>query len=166
MRIAEVKVYKFDELSDKAKEKAIRKLYDINVDYDWQETTYEDADRVALKITSFSLDRNRHAKGNFIDYAVDTARKILEEHGNKCETYKTATIFLQKIKDKEKEVGDDEYYVIEEECAKIEEEFLKSILEDYSIILQKEYEYQTSEKAIIETIKANEYEFTEDGKMF
>jgi predicted transcriptional regulator len=32
-------------------------------------------------------------------------------------------------------------------------------------MLQKEYEYLTSEEAIIETIEANEYEFTEKGEM-
>jgi hypothetical protein len=31
--------------------------------------------------------------------------------------------------------------------------------------LEKEYEYLTSDESIIETIHANEYEFTEDGKI-
>ena len=31
--------------------------------------------------------------------------------------------------------------------------------------LKKAYEYQTSEEAIIETIKANDYDFTEDGQI-
>jgi len=31
--------------------------------------------------------------------------------------------------------------------------------------LQKEYEYQTSEQAIIEIIEANDYEFTEEGQL-
>ncbi len=53
-----------------------------------------------------------------------------------------------------------------EELENDEDEFLKELLEDYRIILQKEYEYQTSEEAIIGTIEANEYEFTQDGKMF
>jgi hypothetical protein len=33
-------------------------------------------------------------------------------------------------------------------------------------MLRQEYEYLTSEGAIIETIEANEYEFTEEGRMF
>ena len=32
--------------------------------------------------------------------------------------------------------------------------------------LENEYAYQTSEDAILETIKANDYEFTSDGKLF
>ena len=35
MRIRETKVYPFDELSEDVKEKAIEKLYDINVDHEW-----------------------------------------------------------------------------------------------------------------------------------
>lgn len=33
-------------------------------------------------------------------------------------------------------------------------------------LLEREYEYQTSDNAIIETIQANEYKFTEDGEIF
>jgi hypothetical protein len=45
----------------------------------------------------------------------------------------------------------------------IEDEFLKSLCEDYSIMLQNESEYLQSDAAIIEAINANEYEFLEDG---
>jgi hypothetical protein len=34
------------------------------------------------------------------------------------------------------------------------------------VSLRNDYEYQTSEKAIKETIEANEYEFYVDGKLF
>ena len=53
-----------------------------------------------------------------------------------------------------------------EECMQSEEDdFLQSLCEDYRIILRNEYEYLTSEEAIIETIESNEYYFTEDGKL-
>ena len=68
-------------------------------------------------------------------------------------------------KDEEPDDDSDEFSEWENKMIIIEDEFLKSLLEDYSIILQKEYEYQTSEEAIIESIKANDYEFTEDGKL-
>ena len=45
-------------------------------------------------------------------------------------------------------------------------EFRRSILEDYRIILQTEFEYLTSEEAIVEIIEANEYEFTADGHIY
>ncbi len=44
--------------------------------------------------------------------------------------------------------------------------FLNSLIEDYSIILQKESEYLMSNEAIIETIEANEYEFKANGDRY
>lgn len=42
MRTVRTKVYKFNELSKTAKEKAIESFYDINMDYDWWDSVYED----------------------------------------------------------------------------------------------------------------------------
>jgi hypothetical protein len=166
MRIKETKVYKFDELTDKAKEKAMENLYDLNVDYGWWDYMYEDAANVGLKLTSFDLDRNRHAKGEFTLSAAEVAANIIRDHGEQCETYKTAQAFLDEINSLTMPDDDsDEFSEWENKMLELEDEFLKSLLEDYSIMLQKEYEYQTSEEAIIETIRANEYEFTEDGKL-
>lgn len=153
MRIKETKVYLFDELSDDAKEKAIEKLYDINVNHEWWEFTFEDAKTVGVKITEFELDRGSYCRGN-IDDAVDTARAILKEHGDTCETWQTAKDFHDTVA---KDGEDTENF--ESLCS----EFKYSLLEDYRIILQKEYEHLISEDMIIETIKINEYEFTEDG---
>jgi hypothetical protein len=44
-----------------------------------------------------------------------------------------------------------------------EADFLQSILEDYRIMLKKEYEYRDSDEYITETILANDYEFDENG---
>lgn len=42
MRTVRTKVYKFSELSEQAKEKAIESFYNINVDYEYWDSTYED----------------------------------------------------------------------------------------------------------------------------
>lgn len=173
MRIKETKVYPFDELSDDAKEKAVQGLCDINVDYEWWEFTFEDAETAKLKLTEFDIDRGNYCRGEFIEYAKDTADAIVFHHGENCETHKTAMEFLaasallyMKYPVKLDEDGDDENETDRtREQGDVNDEFLRSILEDYRIILQKEYEHLTSENAIIETIKANEYEFTEDGKL-
>ncbi len=86
MKEVTIKLYEFDELSERAQEEAIEKLSDINVDYDWWKYVYEDAERIGLKINEFDLER--------------------------------------------------------------------------------EYDYLTSGEAIIETIRANEYYFTEDGTLY
>ena len=46
-----------------------------------------------------------------------------------------------------------------------EEKFLNDISNDYLKILRDEYDYRTSKEAIIESIEANEYDFTENGKI-
>ncbi len=95
MRTVRTKVYKFDELSKEAQQKAIERLSDINVDYDWWQSTYEDAANIGLKITGFDLDQNRHAKGEFTLSANEVAANIFRDHGDSCTTYKTATVFME-----------------------------------------------------------------------
>lgn len=170
MRTIRIKLYKFNELSESAKEKAIQSLSDINVDYDWWESIYEDAESIGLKINSFDLDRNRHAKGEFNLAANEVAANIFRDHGEDCQTYKTAASFIAEWEPvfnnyMDENHEDYESNESEERLINIESEFLKSLLEDYSTMLQEEYEYLTSEKAIIETIEVNDYEFTQDGKL-
>ena len=170
MRVMKTNVYEFKELSETGKEKALENLGNINLDYDWWDCLYEDADNIGLKITSFDLDRNRHATGGFTLDVLEVAANIIRGHGDTCETYKTAEAFLAEHATPYAEYLDEtsEHYESknkEDELIEIENEFLKDILEDYSIMLQKTYEYLCSDKAIIETIEANEYEFTVEGKL-
>lgn len=170
-RTVRTKVYQFSELSEQAKQKAIDSLIDINVYNDWWESTYEDAEKIGLKITSFDLDRNRHAKGEFLLSANEVAANILRDHGEQCETYKTAKEFLESWNPVFADYMDEnsenyESSESEDKLKELEDDFLNSLLEDYSIMLQNESEYLTSDEAIIETIEANEYEFTQDGKRF
>lgn len=169
MRTVRTKVYSFNELSKNAQQTAINNMSDINVNHDWWTSTYEDAENIGLKITSFGLERNRHANGEFIISANDTAKRILEEHGENCETYNTASTFLNTISEIENNYAggtDEDEYSIETETEGAESDFLNSILEDYSILLQNESEYLQSDEAIKETILANDYEFTKDGNQF
>lgn len=162
-------VYELDELNETAKERARAWYREHTFDYEWWDSTYEDAANIGLKLTSFDLDRNRHAKGQFTDTAFFCAQRIINEHGKDCETFKTATAFLAEHKnlklvhcDADAEngltaAGEDAI----EDC---QAEFLKSILEDYSIMLQKEMEYLTGDEQVDESIRANGYTFTDSGK--
>jgi hypothetical protein len=173
IKVTKTKVYPFGELSEDAKEKAVQGLYEINIWHEWWENTFEDAATVKLKLMEFDIDRGSYCRGEFVEYTKETADAIIERHGENCETWKTATEFIEnsaklymKFSVDIREDGFDENeYGREQEQEELDAEFLKSILEDYRIILQKEYEYLASEDAIIETIEANEYEFTEDGKL-
>jgi len=175
MKTIEISLYKFDELSEVAQKNAINELSDINVDYNWWESTYNDAENVGLKITSFDLDRNRKAEGKFLNDAYNCALQIVIEHGENCETHKTAKEFINfwnmAVKTHSNGVetdivaeGKESYF--DDFVYDAENEFLKSILEDYSIILQNESDYLQSSEAIIETILANDYDFTENGQLY
>ena len=164
-------VYSFAELSEEAKEKAIENLIDINLYDGWWECIYEDARMIGLGITEFDLDRRREAKGGFILSVCEVAQNILNNHSENCETYKIASSFLDEFNPIFSDYmnEDSERYEsseAEEDLQQLEDEFLSELLEEYSCILQREYEYLYSDEAIIETIEANEYQFTEDGKLF
>jgi len=175
MKTIQTTVYKFSELSDEVKEKAIDNNRDINVSYDWWEFTYEDAANIGIKIQGFDIDRGSYCQIEFKGSALETAQKIVKEHGESCETYKTAKSFLTDYdklvekhsdgKDKTK-VSEENEYDFDNEADELEEEFKKSISEDYRIILSNEYDYQTTDEAIKETIEANDYDFTIDGKIY
>ena len=156
MRTICTNVYQFNELNKQAKQNAIENTYDININYSWWDSTYEDAANAGLKITSFDIDRGNYCEGKFINSAQECAKLIIENHGEECSTYVTASDFIQELT----KLTDQD----EDEIEELEEQFLKDILEDYKKILSEEYEYQTSKEAIIETILANEYEFTEEGE--
>ena len=164
-------VYKLHELSEEAQDKAIRNLSTINVDYEWWLATFEDAEAVGLKIESFGLDRNLGAKGHLTLPAEDVAITISNRHGEGCETYDIARQFLEDhgpiFADYMDEEGENyESSELGDRMMELESEFEADLISEYAHMLQREYDYLTSEEAIRETIEANDYDFTEDGKLF
>lgn len=171
MRTVRTKIYKFEELSKDAQQNAISNMWDINVDHDWWQSTYDDASNIGLKITSFNLDRNRNATGEFSLSACEVAQNVFNEHGEDCETYKTAQKFIevwQPIFDDYMDENSENYesQELENTLQEMEDDFLNSLIEDYSIILQNESEYLQSDEAIKETILANDYDFLKDGTQY
>lgn len=169
MRTIQTTVYKFAELSETAKDNAIKDFLNnpIDTEFCW-DNIREDGEQIGLKI--ISLNDRRANEGKFVNSASETAKMILENHGEMCETYKTAQNFLsecetiQKQAEAEGKDGDEDYWY-SDEIEEAEEEFLKSLLEDYRIMYNKNIEHSESDEAIIETIQANEYELTEDGEL-
>lgn len=173
MKTIEINLYKFDELSDEAKQTAIEKNYDLNVagGFDWWENTYEDAKNIGLKITGFDIDRGSYCSGEFNLSANEVAANIFRDHGEVCETYKTAQGFMDEWQPVFNSYMDENHENYEssdseDELMELENDFLKSILEDYRIILSNEYDYLTGEDAIKESLIANEYDFNEDGTIY
>lgn len=156
MKTIKVKVYQYSELNDKAKERARSWFLEGNdMSFEW-DCMKEDAKTVGIKLTEY--DYRRNMKGELLLDFTQVMSNILKEHGESCETYKTAKEYQDK-------------YVLlteeqDEEKEELEIEFLQSILEDYRILMDKDYDYRETEEYISEMMEANEYTFLEDGKRF
>ena len=160
-------VFTYAELSDKAKAVA-RDWYGMG--YFTAEETYDqikyDADMIGLKITG--LSQRRPNAGEFMQSAFECAEAITAQHGKDCDTYKTAQVYLAGLKDlgdrpsdTDENADDGEY---DDQREELDADFLCSLLEDYRIMYEKAVEYQQSEEAILDTMVANAYVFTADGK--
>ncbi len=167
MKTIETKVYKYHELSDSAKDKARDWLLSCYPDHGWWESVYEDAERSHLIITGHDIGR-----GNVIDIfyeswndADDVAMYILNNHGGGQETHKESRRYIDEIK-KTWDPDKEEEWEYDERAEEWSKEFLKTIGEEYLSMLRREFEYLSSEEQLVETIEANEYTFTEDGKRF
>lgn len=170
MKTVTINLYSFSELSKEVQVKVLSDLSSINVDHNWWEPIYDDAANIGLKLTTFDLDRNKHAEGEFTLSANEVAEKILKEHGEMCETYETADTFMiewQPIFNDyiDKTSANYESKELEGSLRDMEDDFLNSLLEDYVDMLEKECDHLQSEEAILETIELNNYIFEENGEM-
>ena len=190
-------LHRFDGLSEKAQEKALEKLYDINIEYDdWYDLDYYAENLAAIGFEKaeiffsgfssrgdgacFDADVNvekalnaflmcNHPARNF-DVAAYEKWLILAERGtigahirkvgphNRYSHANTRDLeldcdFSQKTWDK-LGLG---------ACQDLLESIRYDACQEIYSSLEKEYEYLTGREAILETIEANEYEFTEDG---
>lgn len=198
-------VYKFDELPEEGKKKALENLYYINVDGDyWYEHIFDEwtekleahgfmqpkisfsgfasqGDGACFDIQSFDakafIEAN-NLQGRF--HAILKFPSAFDGHIQKnayathYSHYNTRffdySIELSEtddgsMDDEERKEFNGEYDMqasdLMHEAEAVRATFSKEIYRD----LEKEYDYQTSEEAIIETIRANDYDFTEDGKI-
>jgi len=151
MKQVTINIYKYHELPEEAKQKVLQNLYDINVDLDWWESVYYDLDLIGLKCNGFDIDRGSHCNLDYTEDGDHTYKQIIENHGKTCDTYLRAKGY-EKQKAKILEIYKDnellDEYDMEKDLDELEKEFLKELEEEYLIILRKEFEYRTSEKAI------------------
>lgn len=157
MKTIRTKVYQFSELSDTAKQNAIQWFLSSWNDSTAWEDTKEDAKDIGLKLIS-------GGEGEFMLSANEVAANIFRDHGENCDTYKTAEAFM-----KEWEPAFSKYVEDEEgETAlmDIEDQFLNDLIADYRRMYDDQIEYEYSDEYAIDMIDANEYDFTKDGKRF
>jgi hypothetical protein len=195
-RTVRTKVYKFNELSEQAKEKVIDNLWDINVDYDWYELTI-DGLKERGKEKGFDIDNiyfsgfSSQGDGAMFEGTVNDFTLFMEginPHVQKVIKNKGLDISWS-VKHRGhynhsgcREISFDAgnypgYYISGKGWQgnfqynmDMLESNIESAFEDYCAhiysTLEKEYEYLTSREQIIESIESNEYEFTQDGKIF
>ena len=176
MRIIEIKAFQFEELDSQTKEKVIENNRTINVDSNFWYQFELDNYKTEMDIIVNEFDIYRRTINITIEDSFKTAQGIVNFFGEKSSIVKTAKIFLKDRDALIKKYGEgndkdgygvkEEYWSeYDEEIEYLEEEFRKEIAEEILSMLTSDYEYQTSDDGIKETIIANEYEFQEDGEM-
>lgn len=168
MKTKTINIYSFNELSEKAKDKARNWWRDCGAGDEWYECTLEDAVTIGVRITGFDTGRGQDISGEFMLSPNEVAQNIFNNHGETCDTFKTAAAFMaewQPVFDAYMDEESERYETreAEEELMELESEFLHDILEDYLSMLRKEEEWYFSDEQVDEAITCNEYEFTEDG---
>jgi len=163
MRIIETKAYQFKELDEKTKEKAINNYRYVSVEHDsWWDFVKEDLANVDIELRSFDIDRGSFAEIHLEDFH-ETCELILKSHGENCQTYKIAERYIKEYKHIQYHIQDDED--LDEKLDDLDEEYQKEFSEEVLSMLRREYEYMISDEHTIEIFEANEYEFTEEGKL-
>ena len=184
-------VYKFNELSEEGRENALNKLADINVDYDdwydddiYNEFAGDIGLHVNIKDACFDLDRgnylyfetyNHNSKKDYIPgIYVDDSKKFCISAGLNWKSYivrnNAECISIGHLH----YGGGSGRNIIGESfnCELSRDDFdkleilLESFIEKCFLQLKDSYEYSTSRESIIDTIEANDYDFTEDGNIF
>ena len=164
MKTIEIKVYKFDELDKQTQEKVIENYRHINVDdFQWYDWIKDDFNRLGLEIQEFDLGRRNYVK-IYIENFEDTSNYIIEEFGDSVLIKQTAKNYLKELKEIISNFKEDED--IDRELEIFDEEYQKEYSEDILSYLREDYDYQVSDEAIIETIEANDYNFTWNGEIF
>lgn len=201
MKTKTITLYQFDELSDEAKENAIEKLRDINVNYpDWDDYLIDNWQEALEKIgfqnakieysgfwsqgdgASFTADINSEKIFSSMVYCraqkdypsariIELAEKIYINDGFKMYLSRGRSNYSHERAvsiniDVENPYRDNRFW------AKIIERF-ENALDDFRIdlchaiykTLETNYNYLTSDEAIAEAIRANEYDFLENGEM-
>lgn len=189
MRVIETKVYTFDELSEEAKEK-VREWFITNDDFSYHaETVIDDAKQIGALM---GIDIKRVFYSGFYsqgdgacfegDYSYKKGSvKAVKEYAPLDKELHKIVEAIAKLQRQNfyrltatvKQRG----YYMHERCTEISvtdcdnktEQALAELLRDYMqwiySQLEKENEYQSSEEVVDENIKANEYEFTEEGEI-
>ena len=163
-----IKIFKYDELSNEAQEKALQKCHNINVFDDWAEHIIDEAAEIGLKIDTFN---DYKVTGDFTEYPMDVVKAIFDAHDKETDTYHDALNYWDDVEETytnllSADMDDDDKELLYEDIQEEKEgEFLHDLCETYRIILRRELEYLYSDEMIIKSTEAYEHYFLADGTL-
>jgi len=190
----ETTVYNFKELSDDAKEKAREWWREAAFDHEWYDFTYEDAKNMAslmgieidkIYFSGFSCQGDGAQFNGFYSYNKGSVKKVKDQapkdeelHRIVTELYEFQCRYFFSVQATIKTSG----HYSHSGCTSIdgadrhgdldheENATLTQILRDYMDWiygqLEAEYNYQNADEQVDDSIRANEYTFTENGRRF
>lgn len=167
MKTIEVNLYKFDELSTSAQEKAIEEIREMNYDFFW-ENYYLESAKKCLELFYCHLS----------DYTIDWSNINCSHWKIECADVKDLQEFFSNYLPY---INDEKY--VTGFCA--DYDFFKPIREylanpydiDFDELMNdcvwecinagcNDYDHQIFDEGIIEIIESNNYDFTEEGKLY
>jgi hypothetical protein len=161
MKTIEVTLYKFDELSDKAKEFAVQDNIHIMTDFGsyWDEIFLWQLKDVGISVDSFDLNR-REIEVDFYEDLNDVCANVVKdfkgsEIAEMCANYLTS-VEAQLAFD---ETDDD---MLED----MEMVFIYDLKCELLNMFQREYDYLTDADVIADYLLTNEYDFDINGKIY
>jgi len=199
MEIVETKVYTYDKLSDEAKQVALEKLRNINVNHDWWDFVYKDVNAVAalmgininqIYFSGFWSKGDGACFEGLYEYKAGSV-KAVEAYAPKDEELHRIAAELAALQRKcfyqirasfqhsgdyyhrfctdfsvdfKSHVTGSDYYNEETEGAIIKA--IRDLMHWTYWQLKSNYDALTTDEAVAETIKDNDYNFTNDGKIF
>jgi len=186
MRTEQIEIYKFEDLSEEAKEKAIEDLRnnEFYLDYKWFDYLYEDFKEelkdkgINCNTFYFDLYRNEFSidkpyiedKEKFLKNAIGSKYLIMFNLENKeFEVSLSENCYTNfEILENEEETNEEYKIRIEQETQINEEadDYLNDLKRDFLNRLNKDYEYLLSDEAIREHIEANEFEYLKNGEQY
>lgn len=176
MRVIEKTIYRFDELTDAAKEKAREWFRTVSADDNWwSEYVIDDAKRIGALI-GFEVDGVYWSLGDgacwtgSVTYSTGCAAAVARECPQDSE--------IQRIAREWHALQRRNFYQIRGGVS-ANDRYMRTSADDREVTganrivsdfadwiyraLEKEYGYQMSDECVDESIRANEYEFDEDG---
>jgi len=186
METIEVTLYTFEELSDKAKERASDYYMERMISDWWYEPAMDDAKEFYLDIQEFDIYRN-YCNAKFIDQPEDTAKAIVEgavgalleiardwqkQVNDLFNSYSDYDKYLEWLREMDYTLDDMEFedWVLEESGYQDDKEsagndFLRELEDYYLRFLKDDYDNQTSVEYIADFYTDNDYWFDINGKI-